>query len=88
MDSNQSTTGTLSSEQRHWGRNQISQFVGRFRHDRQLGMSMNRSAVEHHVPRSTAQIWMRNRARLDQQADLEPTLIEFFRITPRARVPT
>lgn len=88
MDSNQFTTGSLSSEQRNWSRADISQFVERFRHEQQLGTSLNRSAAEHHVPRSTAQIWMRNRARLEQQAGLEPTLVEFFRITPRARVPT
>lgn len=88
MDSTQSTTGDVSSKQLPRARDQISQLVEQFRLDRLDGVSLNSSAAQHHVPRATAQIWMRNRSRLEQGSGLDSTIVEFFRITPRARVPT
>ena len=47
-----------------------------------------RDQISQLVARTTAQNWQRNRARLEQESGLDPTVVEFFRITPRARVPT
>ncbi len=88
MDGIYSTTSDVSSKQLPWSRDQISQLVERLRFDQQQGTSLNRSASEHHVPRTTAQNWIRNRARLEQLGGLDLTAVQFFRITPRARVPT
>lgn len=88
MDSTQSTTGDISSIQLPRPRDQISQLVELFRLDLHGGKSLNGSAAQHHVPRTTAQNWLRNRSRLEQESGLGPTIVEFFRITPRARVPT
>ncbi len=88
MDSTQSTTGDLSSKQHLWPRDQISQLVEHLRFDQSSGASLNQSASETVVPRTTAQIWMRNRARLEKESGMNPTVVEFFRIAPRARVPT
>ena len=88
MDSTQSITGDVSPKQLPRSRHQISQLVERFRLDLGQGSSLNRSAVKHDVPRSTAQVWMRNRSRLERQGGLAPAIVQFFRITPRARVPT
>ena len=88
MDATQSTTGNASSKQHLWARDQISQRINQIRLEQRLGASLNQSASGNGVARSTAQIWMRNRARLEQVSGLDPTIVEFFRITPRARVPT
>ncbi len=88
MDSTYSTTGDVSSKQLPRARDQISQLVQQLRLDVQQGVSLNQSAAGNDVPRTTAQNWIRNRARLEQQGGLDPTIIQFFRITPRARVPT
>ena len=88
MDSTYSTTVDVSSKQLPWARDQISQLVEHLRLDLQHGTSLNRSAADNHVPRSTAQNWIRNRSRLEQESGLNPTVVEFFRITPRARGPT
>lgn len=88
MDSTYSTTGDVSSKHLPWGRDKISQLVQQLRLDVQQGASLNHSAAVHDVPRTTAQNWIRNRARLEQRGGLDPTIIQFFRITPRARVPT
>ena len=88
MDSTYSTTGDVSSKQLPWTRDKISQVVQQLRWDVQHGASLNHSAAGHDVPRTTAQNWIRNRARLEQKSGLDPTIVQFFRITPRARVPT
>ena len=88
MDSTQSTTGDVSSKQHLWPRDQISQLVERLRLDQSSGASLNQSASEIGVPRTTAQIWMRNRSRLEQASGIAPAIVQFFRISPRARVPT
>ena len=88
MDSTQFTNDHVSSKQHSWGRDQISQLVQTIRLDRLDGASLNRSASEHDVPRATAQNWLRNQTRLEQESGLPSTIFEFFRITPRARVPT
>lgn len=88
MDSTQSTTGNVSSKQHLWPRDQISHFVEQFRLDQIDGASLKQTVSDNGVPRTTAQNWQRNRARLEQQSGLDPTVVQFFRITPRARVPT
>ena len=88
MDSNQSTTGNVSSKQHLWPRDQISKLVDQFRLDQFNGASLKKTASDNRVPRTTAQNWQRNRARLEQQCGLDLTVVWFFRITPRARVPT
>ena len=88
MDSTHSTTSDASSKQHSWARDQISQLVHQIRLDRHDGKSLNSSASQHHVARTTAQNWMRNRCRLEQGSGLAPAIVEFFRITPQARVPT
>lgn len=88
MDSTQSTTGDVSPKQSLWQRDQISQLVQQLRLDLHVGASLNRSASEHQVARTTAQNWMRSRSGLEHECGLAPTVVEFFRITPRARVPT
>jgi cell wall-associated NlpC family hydrolase len=49
---------------------------------------LKQAAADNGVPRTTAQNWQRNRVRLEQQSGLEPTVVQFFRVTPRARAPT
>jgi len=88
MDATQSTTSNVSSKQHLWPRDRISQLVEHLRLDQSSGASLNQSASETGVPRTTAQIWMRNRARLEKESGMNPTVVEFFRIAPRARVPT
>lgn len=88
MDRIHSTTGHVSSNQYLWPRDQISQHVEQFRLDQINGASLKQTASDNSVPRTTAQNWQRNRARLEQECGLEPTVVQFFRITPRARVPT
>jgi hypothetical protein len=88
MDSTQSTTVNTWSKQLHWKRDRVSELVHQIRLDQHGGASLTRCAVENRVPRTTAQNWLRKRARLEQQSGLAPATVEFFRITPRARVPT
>ena len=88
MDSTQSTADDVSSKQLPRARDQISQLVEQLRLDLHDGVSLNCSAAQHHVPRSTAQNWLRNRSRLEREGGIAPAIVQFFRITPRARVPT
>lgn len=88
MDSIQSTTGNDSSKQHLWPRDQISRLIDQFRLDQINGASLKQTASDNRVPRTTAQNWQRNRARLEQQSGLVLTVVQFFRITRRARVPT
>ena len=87
MDSTQFTTGVVSPKQLNRARDQIAQLVEQIRLDLHEGASLNQSASINGVARSTAQVWMRNRSRLEQRG-LAPAIVAFFRITPRARVPT
>ena len=88
MDSIYPTTDDTSSIQYLWSREQISQLVLHIRLEQHEGASLNRSASVNGVPHTTAQNWMRNRGRLEQDSGLAPAIVEFLRITPRARVPT
>ncbi len=54
MDSTLSTTGDVSSKQHLWPRDQISQLVEHLRLDQSSGASLNQSASETGVPRTTA----------------------------------
>ena len=88
MDGIQSNTNDAHSKQHRWDRDEISRLTRQIRFDQNGGKSLNQCAVDYAVPRTTAQNWSRNRSRLEQQSGLEPAVVEFFRITPRARVPT
>ncbi len=88
MDATQSTTSNVSSKQHLWPRDRISNFVEQIRLDRFNGASLKQAAADNGVPRTTAQNWQRNRVRLEHQSGLEPTVVQFFRVTPRARAPT
>ena len=70
MDSTHSTTSDASSKQHSWARDQISQLVHQIRLDRHDGKSLNSSASQHHVARTTAQNWLRNCCRLEQEGGL------------------
>ena len=69
-------------------REQISRLISRIQLDQEHGHSLNAAAAHCDVPRSSAQRWVRNRINLEQRSGMEPETVEFFRITPRARVPT
>jgi hypothetical protein len=88
MDVSHPTTSNVSSKQHLWPRDRISNLVEQIRLDRCNGASLKQTAADNGVPRSTAQNWQCNRVRLEQQSGLEPTVVQFFRVTPRARAPT
>ncbi len=88
MDRTQSTTIDTPSKQYRWERDEVSRLIQQTRLDQNDGKSLNQYAFDNAVPRSTAQNWSRNRSRLEQHSGLAPTVVEFFRIIPRARVPT
>lgn len=83
MDSAHSTTGNVSSKQLPRERHQISQLVEQVRFDLHQGASLNRSASSNGVARSTAQIWIRNRSRLEQKGGLAPAKFSFFELPQR-----
>jgi hypothetical protein len=88
MDSTQSTNIPANAKQLRWDRSEISLRLESIRLDLKNGKSLNKAARDNTVPRSTAQNWANNRSRLEQQSGLASATVEFFRITPRARVPT
>ena len=88
MDGIQSTTNDTPSKQYRWERDEVSRLTQQIRFDQKDGKSLNQCALDNAVPRSTAQNWSRNRSRLEQSSGLDPAVVEFFRITPRARAPT
>jgi hypothetical protein len=51
-------------------------------------VTQQQRADEVGVPRTTLQNWIRNRQQLYDDAQLSAIEVQFFRITPRARVPT
>lgn len=88
MDSTQSTTTDTTSKQLRWERDEASRLLQQIRSDQNDGKSLNQSAFKNAVPRTTAQNWVRNRDRLEQHCGLDTAVVQFFRITPRARVPS
>ena len=88
MDSTQSTNFPSNAKLLLWNRSEISLRLDSIRLDIKNGKSLNQAALDNTVPRSTAQNWANHRSRLEQQSGLAPATVEFFRITPRARVPT
>ena len=69
-------------------REQISRLISGIHLDQEHGHSLNAAAAHCGVPRSSAQRWVRNRNNLEQRSGMAPETVQFFRITPRARVPT
>ena len=74
MDSTPFTTGVVSPKPLPRARDQISQLVEQIRSDLHEGASLNQSASINGVARSTTQVWMRNRSRLEQQGGLAPAM--------------
>ena len=71
-----------------WKRNEIASALARARTMADTGVSQGQRAAQLDVPRSTLQNWERSRRRLNQEARLDATEVQFFRIAPRARSPT
>lgn len=70
-----------------WKRDQIASALVRAQAMQDTGVSQEQRAAQLEVPRTTLQNWERNRQRLNQEARLSATEVQFFRITPRARSP-
>ena len=88
MDAIHSTANFTATKPVHWERHQVANLMNRIRFDQTQGDSLNQAALKNGVPRTTAQNWTRNRCQLDRDSSFSPATVEFFRITPRARVPT
>jgi len=87
-DSTQSTTTDTTSKQHRWERDEASPLLQQIRFDLKDGKSLNQSAFKNVVHRIAAQSWFRERDRLEQHCGLDTAVVHFFRITPRARVPS
>jgi hypothetical protein len=75
-------------DRRNWDRRDIAARLAVALSLADSGLSQQQCAGHVAVPRSTLQNWMRNRSKLEQQVPLSTTEVQFFRIIPRARVPT
>jgi transposase-like protein len=60
MDNTRSTTIDTTSKTNQWERDKISQLLEQILFDQDDGKSLNQSALENDVPRTTAQNWVRN----------------------------
>jgi transcriptional regulator with XRE-family HTH domain len=86
MDAIQCTSSTNVAEPFLWSRSEIaSRLVDAMAN---AGDSQQECADQVGVPRTTLQNWRRNRDQLEQQAQLPDAVVQFFRVTPRARGPT
>jgi len=88
MDCTQPTTNHTPLKQNRWDRDEVSRLLQQIYFDQHEGKSLNQSALNNAVPRATVQNWVRNRLRLQQHGGLDPAVVRFFRITPRARLPS
>jgi DNA-binding transcriptional regulator YiaG len=88
MDVIKSTQFARDSKPTHWDRRDIAARSAIAKLLAHSGHSQQQCACQVDVPRSTLQNWMRNRSDLEQQAPFSTPEVQFFRITPRARVPT
>jgi DNA-binding XRE family transcriptional regulator len=87
MDVNQCIPSSTIAKPFLWKRDQIASALVRAQAMADTGVSQEQRAAQLEVPRTTLQNWERNRQRLNQQARLDATEVQFFRITPRARSP-
>ena len=88
MDVTQSNHFSADSKPGNWDRRDIAARLAVALSLADSGLSQQQCAGHVAVPRSTLQNWMRNRNKLEQQVPLSTNEVQFFRIIPRARVPT
>jgi transposase-like protein len=88
MDAIQSIDSSSVLKPLSWGRSEIAFRLQCAEAIVSMGVTQQHCADKVGVPRTTLQNWMRNRRQLCQDAQLTATEVHFFRITPRARVPT
>ena len=88
MDAIQSTSSSNVAKPFSWNRSEIASRLASAQAIANLGGSQQQCANQVDVPRTTLQNWLRNRQRLEQDPQLTAAEVRFFRITPRARVPT
>jgi DNA-binding XRE family transcriptional regulator len=88
MDAIQSTESLPVAIPFLWSRSEIASRVELADAIASRDVTQQQRADEVGVPRTTLQNWMRNRQHLSNDAQLTAAEVQFFRITPRARVPT
>jgi transposase-like protein len=88
MDVIQSNRFSTDSKPVNWNRRDIAARLAMVKFLADSGHSQQQCARQVDVPRSTLQNWMQNRSDLEQQGPFSTPAVQFFRITPRARVPT
>lgn len=88
MDAIQSTESLPVAKPFLWSRAEIASRVEFAEAIASRCVTQQHCADEVDVPRTTLQNWMRNRQQLCRDAQLTAAEVQFFRITPRARVPT
>ena len=88
MDVIQSITSSTVAKPFLWSRSEIASRLQAAQAFAMMGASQQKCANEVDVPRTTLQNWLRNQQRLRQDGRLTAAEVQFFRVTPRARVPT
>ena len=88
MDATQFTLSSDVSKPYSWNRSAISSRMATAQAIANAGGSQQKCADQVGVPRTTLQNWLRSRSQLELQAPWSTLEVQFFRITPRARVPT
>ena len=88
MDATQFTLSSDLSKPFLRNRSAISSLVASAQAIANTGGSQQKCADHVGVPRTTLQNWLRSRSHLELQASWSTLEVQFFRITPRARVPT
>lgn len=88
MDVTESNRFSNDSKPVNWNRCDIAHLMVMAQALAESGLSQQQCARQVDVPRSTLQNWVRNRSELEQRVPFSMSEVQFFRITPRARVPT
>ncbi len=88
MDATQFTASSNVAKPFLWNRSEIASRLASAQAIANLDVSQQPCANQVDVPRTTLQNWLRNQQRLEREAQLPAAEVRFFRITPRARVPT
>jgi hypothetical protein len=88
MDVSQSNQFARDSKPTNWDRRDIAAKLVMANLLADSGRSQQDCARQCDVPRSTLQNWIRNRSELELRVPGATSEVQFFRITPRARVPT
>jgi hypothetical protein len=88
MDIYQSNSLGIDTKPYNWTRDEITKHTAQIRQHARAGASFQEAARRCQVPRTTAQNWVAQQQRLQYQADdADQSLIEFFRISRRPRIP-